>query len=147
MLCGCTGKPSKPQSITVNRTFSCPVYVEQSGKAFTADLVSTENSCKAVFLLPEEIEGLTVEYSDGALKYSLDSLQFDKPPTASLQSQFVKLLYDALHDTAGQAVNEKDFYRVQGSTASGEYYMNIHKETLQPTYFEMDGLDLTVRFG
>lgn len=144
ILSGCTAI-STPQSVETDRNFTAKATITQNSAAYTADFEINENGCSVAFLLPEEIAGLKISFDGDSYTYQLGDLEFTSPPKNEVQ-QFLPLIYSALNDRSGTTTQEETHFSVQGRCEYGAYYININKETLLPTFLEIEGADLTVHF-
>lgn len=144
LFSGCSVPDSHIEN-EINRNFAAKATITQKSAAYTADFQIDENGCSVAFVLPEEIKGLKIYYNGTGFSYELDGLKFTASPKAEAQ-QFLPLIFSALTDNTGVYEAIETCISVQGSTQYGEYYINADKNTLIPTFFEMESADLTVRF-
>ncbi len=143
LFSGCSVPDSHIEN-EINRNFAAKATITQKSAAYTADFQIDENGCSVAFVLPEEIKGLKIYYNGSGFSYELDGLKFTALPKAEMQ-QFLPLIFSALTDSKGVYEAAETCISVQGSTPYGEYYINADRNTLIPTFLEIESADLTVR--
>ncbi len=144
VLVGC-GTAIEPSDTQINRRFSCPITVEQKGRMYSADLTVTEQQCSAAFSYPDESKGMSLLCRNGqvsaAYTDSKEAVILPRPNQC-----FLYWLDRALNQT--QTVKEKNENTItlQGVIDDSPFLLTICSENGQPLYFEIDSLDLTVKF-
>ena len=142
LFCGCA---IQPEEIKINRCFTAKVQIQYQSTAFTADFTSNESGCSAVFSYPEEINGLKIEYNGTGYTYTLGELNFTSPIKKE-NEQFLKMFFEALRDPNMIITESETGYTATGTVAAGSYYLNINNTQLNPVYFEVEKIGLTISF-
>lgn len=142
VFCGCHREPEK---IQVNKNFSMKAEIEFNSTAFTADFISNETGCSAVFLSPDNIKGFRIDYNGIDYTYSFEDITFNSGADKAITG-FTELFYHAIQSAPELITENETSYTLQGTVLGYLYYLNINKEVLTPTFFEVEQLNLTVRF-
>lgn len=141
-LSGCT---VAPEEVKINKSFSLRAEIEFNSAAFTVDFISDESGCSAVFLSPENIKGFRIGFNGIEFEYSYGDISFSSGAKKEAEN-FLELFYFALRNPAAVITKNESGYTVEGTVKGYPYYLNINKEQLTPTYFEVEQQNLTVRF-
>lgn len=146
LFCSCDTDIKTDKDIDLNLNFTSKAQIDYQGTAFTAEIHSTESGCSAVFIAPEELKGMETSYNGAEFTYALGELKFTSLPHRET-SQFLKLIYEALRKTDYSTEKSENGYKVYSSLNGLTYYLNINKEQHTPTYFEVESIDLNIKFG
>ena len=143
ILAGCGA--GEPTALTINRSFCCPVAVEQGGHHLEAELTVTPEQCAAVFSLPDGMKGMTMTCRNNDVTVMFGENKSETPLPDARQC-FLFWLSRALAQTNAAVIRRENAFALHGAVDENRYLLTIDRATLQPLYFEMDALDLTVRF-
>ena len=141
-----TGCSVQPEEIEINRCFTAKAQIQYQSTAFTADFTSNESGCSAVFSYPEEIAGLKIGYNGTGYTYSLGGLSFDSSIKKE-NEQFLKIFFEAVRDPETVITQTETGYIATGTVAAGDYYININNTQLNPVYFEVENIGLSISFN
>ncbi len=143
-LCSCSTDLGSEKNVYINLSFTSKAQINYQETAFTAEIQSTESGCSAVFIAPQELEGLKISYNGTAFSYSLGELEFTSPNRKETQ-QFLKLIYEALRSPDRIISKSENGYAIEGRLNDSSYYININKEQLTPMFIEFQNPEITVK--
>lgn len=143
VLVGCGAK--EPTAVTIDRSFCCPVAIEQAGLHYEAELTVTPEQCAAVFSLPESMKGMTMICRNGCVTVQYGENK-NEVPLPNPQQCFLFWLDRTLAQTEATLSRKENTFTLQGVVDNQKYLLTIDRESSLPLYFEMDSLDLTVKF-
>ena len=144
LMCSCT-KSESIDKIVINNTFSAKITLHYNRTAYTADFVTDKIGCSAVFLSPDEINGLKTSTDGTYFTCSFDEVEFQSNKN-NVQLLPLDAIYQALIATPISIEKNENGYTIAGTTKYGKYIMNINNITYTPTYLEYTEEELTVRF-
>ncbi len=136
---------NQPIAAVINRSFCRRAAVEQNGRHYEAEVTATPEQCAAVFLLPEAMEGMTMTSRNNSVTVQYGQNQKETPLPNPRQC-FLYWLDRALAQPDAAVSRREDAFVLQGALDGQSYLLTIDKASSQPLYFEMDSLDLTIRF-
>lgn len=143
IFCSCSIN-REPKEICVERIFTAKLNIQFNQTAFTADFTCDENGCSAVFLLPEEVNGLKVTTDGKSTVISLGELSFTADETND-QTQLINAVYSAINGLPDSASEAEKNYTLQGTNRYGKYVMNIDTKSMIPTFIEYEEIGITVK--
>ena len=143
VLAGCS--TAEPTTVTIDRSFRCPIAVEQKGLHFEAELTVTPEQCAAVFSRPEAVNGLTMTCRSGrvSVRYGKDP---GETPLPEARQCFLFWLSRALTQSDAAVSRKENAFTLQGAIDGQKYLLTVDGASGQPLFFEMEPLDLTVKF-
>ena len=142
-LVGCGAK--EPTAVTIDRSFCCRVAIEQAGLPYEAELTVTPEQCAAVFSLPKTMNGMKMTAKNGCVsaQYGENKNEVSLP---NPRQCFLYWLDRALMQSEATLSRKENTFTLQGIIENQKYLLTIDRESSLPLYFEMDSLDLTVKF-
>ena len=143
VLAGCGA--GEPTAVTANHSFCCSVSVEQNGLQFEADLTAAPEQCAAVFSCPEEIKDMAFVCRNGRVTVRRGEQQTETSLPEPKQC-FLYWLDQALSQTNASVIRKENALLSRGAAQGRNYLLTLDKATLRPLYFEIDSLDLSVKF-
>ncbi|HBL41453.1 MAG TPA: hypothetical protein DDY98_07805 [Ruminococcaceae bacterium] len=135
----------KPSNTKINRSFACPITIEQKGRSFSADLTVTEQECTAVFSSPIESKGMVFISRSGQISLLYGNNKEETILSAPKQC-FLYWLDGALSQAPSVKSKKENTLTMQGTHDGTLFLLTVDSENGQPLYFEVDSLDLTIKF-